>query len=92
MDEEIDRTKKQIALTDEYIDEIKKYAEEDKKALKDKLKEIGMTDSVIDAQFGPDGILKDYEGLLEKLQGDFDKTATDVYNKAIIAYNEAVKV
>ena len=92
MDQEIDRTKKQIDLTKKYIKEIKDYAKQDKAALEKTLKEIGMSDKQIAAQFDENGVLKDYEALLEAIQDKFDKTATKAYNKAIDDYNKAVEV
>lgn len=91
MDQEIDRTKQQIDLTQKYIKEIKAYAKEDKKALEKSLAEIGMSQKEIADQFGPDGVLKDYEGLLDAIQKKFDETATASYNNAIDAYNRAVE-
>ena len=92
MDQEIDRTKEQIGLTKEYIKEIKDYAKQDKAALEKTLKDIGMNDKQIAAQFDENGVLKDYESLLEAIQNKFDKTATAAYNKAIDDYNKAVEV
>jgi len=90
MDQMTDKIEDQIGLTKEYIKEIEAYAKTDKKALEQSLKEIGMSQREIANQFGPDGVLKDYEGLLDKIQKKFDATATASYNSAIDAYNRAV--
>ena len=90
MDKMADKIEDQIGLTKEYIKEIEAYAKTDKKALEQSLKEIGMSQREIANQFGPDGVLKDYEGLLDKIQKKFDATATASYNSAIDAYNRAV--
>jgi len=90
MDGEIKKTKEQIGLTQKYIKEIEKYRKIDEKALKGVLADIGMSKKEIEAQFGPDGILKSYEDLFSKIQDNFNNTAVAAMNAATKEYNEAV--
>lgn len=77
MDQEIDKLKEQVKLTDKYIDEAKKYLALDKS----KVDALGLG-----AEYDSDGRLVNYEQLLQGITNSYNG-AIDAYNGAVDAFN-----
>ena len=81
MDQNIDKLKQQLKLTDEYIAEIKGYAAKDQA----KLSGIGMG-----AQYDANGRLTNYEEVLQNIVADYNN-AINTYNAAVDTFNASAQ-
>lgn len=81
MDQNIDKLKQQLKLTDEYIAEIKGYAAKDQA----KLSGIGMS-----AQYDANGRLTNYEEVLQNIVADYNN-AINTYNTAVDTFNASAQ-
>lgn len=81
MDQNIDKLKQQLKLTDEYIAEIKEYAAKDQA----KLSGIGMG-----AQYDANGRLTNYEEVLQNIVADYN-SAINTYNAAVDTFNASAQ-
>ena len=81
MDQNIDKLKQQLKLTDEYIAEIKGYAAKDQA----KLSGIGMG-----AQYDANGRLTNYEEVLQNIVADYNG-AINTYNAAVDTFNASAQ-